>query len=275
MQRSEQIGDLIASLAKAQMEFGTATKDSDNPYYGSKYADLAAVINAVRPALSKHSIALMQFNEADLERQTASVTTSLHHGEQFISITAEAPAVGKGGKDKYEGNSEPKIKFDVQTIGAAWSYLRRYTLQAITGLASEDDDGNSLQNENKPIPRKVTAPPSSKPQEPAVTGPFLLADDMLQCVILGVTEKLSKKNTPYLSATFNGRVDGFNYAFCFHASLCDVLRSAVKKPITVRIAPKRSEDGRSIQYFTVEEVLWLDGVEYENGSPKLEAVHGE
>lgn len=141
MQRSEQIGELITALAKAQAEFTFAAKDSNNPAFNSKYADLAANISAVRPSLSKHGIALMQFDEVDLERQTASVTTSLHFAEQYISIMAEAPAVGMKG-------------FNVQSIGACWTYLRRYTLQALCGLASDDDDGNSLAVENKPVPNK-------------------------------------------------------------------------------------------------------------------------
>ena len=147
MERSEQIGDLISSLAKAQGEFTPALKETRNDFFNSKYADLAANIAAVRPALSKHGIALVQFNESDLERQVAVVTTSLHHGDQYISIAAEAPAVGQKG-------------FNVQSLGATWTYLRRYTLQAICGLASEDDDGNSVATDNKPIAKrqKITPP---------------------------------------------------------------------------------------------------------------------
>src|SRR5271170_7712026 len=131
MDRSVEIGELIAALAKAQAEFTPALKSADNPFFNSKYADLATNIDAVRPALNKHGIALLQFNQSDLGRQVGIVTTSLHHGEQYISVTAEAPAVGTKG-------------FNVQSIGACWTYLRRYTLQAICGLASEDDDGHSL-----------------------------------------------------------------------------------------------------------------------------------
>lgn len=141
MDRSPEVGDLIAALAKAQAEFTFASKDSTNPAFSSKYADLAANLIAVRPALSKHGIAIMQFDESDVERQTASVTTSLHFANQWISATAEAPAVGRSG-------------FNVQSLGACWTYLRRYTLQALCGLASDDDDGNSLAVENKPVTRK-------------------------------------------------------------------------------------------------------------------------
>jgi hypothetical protein len=142
MERSEQIGDLMGALAKAQSEFTYAPKDSKNPAFNSNYADLASVITAVRPALSKYGVAFLQLDESDVERQTASVTTSLHHGEQWMSITAEAPATGVKG-------------FNVQSLGAAWTYLRRYSLQALVGLASDDDDGNSLAVENQPTPKRA------------------------------------------------------------------------------------------------------------------------
>ncbi|MDR5727528.1 MAG: ERF family protein [Terriglobia bacterium] len=142
MERSEHIGDLIAALAKSQAEFTFASKDSKNPVFNSSYADLASNIQAVRPVLSKHGIAMLQFDECDTERQTAKVTTSLHLGEQWISVTAEAPATGQKG-------------FNVQSVGSCWTYLRRYTLQAICGLASDDDDGNSLAVENTPTPPAI------------------------------------------------------------------------------------------------------------------------
>jgi hypothetical protein len=142
MNRSEQIGDLMLALAKAQSEFTYAAKDSENPAFRSKYADLASVIAAVRPVLSKHGIAFLQMDGSDVERQTASVTTSLHHGEQWINMTAEAPAMGLKG-------------FNVQSLGAAWTYLRRYSLQALVGLASDDDDGNSLAVDNAPPAKEV------------------------------------------------------------------------------------------------------------------------
>ena len=69
---------------------------------------------------------MLQLNQSDIGRQVGIVTTSLHHGEEFISVTAEAPAAGQKG-------------FNVQSLGACWTvYLRRYTLQALVGLASED-----------------------------------------------------------------------------------------------------------------------------------------
>jgi hypothetical protein len=163
MKKSEQVGELVAALAKAQAEFTPALKDSKNPYYDSKYADLAAVIGAVRPALNKHGVILTQDISADLERQVAIVRTSLYHGEQFFEIEIEAPAKGQSKKD--ENSGVPGTKFDVQTIGTGTLYLRRYSVAAICGLAAEDDeedDGNSLDGNNKPIAKKTLCPVCGK-----------------------------------------------------------------------------------------------------------------
>ncbi len=163
MKKSEQVGELVTALAKAQAEFTPALKDSKNPYYNSKYADLAAVIGAVRPALNKHGIILTQDISADLERQVAIVRTSLYHGEQFFEIEIEAPAKGQSKKDEQSGMAG--TKFDVQTIGAGTLYLRRYSVAAICGLAAEDDeedDGNSLDGDNKPIAKKAICPVCGK-----------------------------------------------------------------------------------------------------------------
>lgn len=138
MDRSPEIGALISALAKAQSEFGHAIKGNTNSAFNSKYADLADNIDAVRPSLNKHGIVFLQFPEVDVAAQTVTVTTALHLGEQFIANAFTAPGTGQRG-------------FNVQSIGAATTYLRRYGLQAICGLASADDDGNSLAVDNKPV----------------------------------------------------------------------------------------------------------------------------
>ena len=181
MKRSEKIGELIGALAKAQAEFTPSVKDSSNPYYNSKYADLSAVLGAVRPSLNKHEIFVTHNLESDLERQVAIVTVGLYHHEQFIEVTVEAPAVGRAKKEEFGAGSG--TKFDVQTLGAAWTYLRRYTLQAICGLASEDDDGNSLQNDNKPIQKRTAPAPEPPPTGEEGTFIYNAADSILICKI--------------------------------------------------------------------------------------------
>jgi hypothetical protein len=272
--QSENIGELITALAKAQLEFTPALKDSDNPFFKSKYADLATNINAVRPALNRHGIAIIQADSSELERAIARVRTSLHCGEQWIASEAEAPAIDKSGN------------VNVQTLGSAWTYLRRYTLQAICGLASEDDDGNSLTNgmdgAKKPAqiaaekkwddidpPHEITLNDQLKASnkleaEKKVAamraelaekqGIFSIEGDVLHCKIIGI-EKLKKKSgEEYLSVTLNQRhPNGSQKASVWDTKLWQVIEKCLDHECKLKISVKGL-------YITVEDVLWFEGI---------------
>ena len=105
-------------LARAQMELGKAVKSADNPYFKSKYAGLDEVIEACRNVLNKHGIAVTQ----------------------PVEYTPEVTKPPEGGGVmplEYK-------KADMQSLGSALTYARRYSLQAICCLATDepDDDGN-------------------------------------------------------------------------------------------------------------------------------------
>lgn len=126
MNKSETIGELAKALATAQGEIENASKNAKNPHFKSNYADLAEVINTVRPIMSKHGISISQFPA--FEGGLASVETIVMHtsGEWMSGIS-----------------SAPVTKQDAQGVGSAITYLRRYSLAAIAGIAQEDDDGNN------------------------------------------------------------------------------------------------------------------------------------
>ena len=134
--------ELIAALSKAQGEISNAAKNSKNPHFKSDYADLAAVLNTVKPALSKHGIALVQGTAFDGAMVT--VTTVLAHSSGG-SISSEASCV--------------PAKMDGQGIGSATTYLRRYSLAAMTGIAQEDLDGEDSKHNTTP------PPPARKPRK--------------------------------------------------------------------------------------------------------------
>ena len=129
-------------LARAQMELGKAVKSADNPYFKSKYAGLDEVIEACRNVLNKHGIAVTQTVEYTPEvtktpegggdmkyyPQQVFLVTTLLYGDQ--SIRSVMPLEYK--------------KADMQSLGSALTYARRYSLQAICCLATDepDDDGN-------------------------------------------------------------------------------------------------------------------------------------
>lgn len=138
MNKSESIASISAALAKAQAEIENASKSSVNPHFKSRYADLAEVLNTVRPVFSKHGIAIVQ--APSFESGVASVETLLAHSSgEWLSNTCSAPV----------------SKQDAQGVGSAITYLRRYSLAAFAGIAQEDDDAEAS------IPRKPQAAPKA------------------------------------------------------------------------------------------------------------------
>ena len=127
--------ELFAALAKAQNAVENATKGSINPHFKNRYADLAEVLNTVRPVFSSYGLSIIQ-NPA-FDGSLVSVHTALCH-ESGGYVTAIASCV--------------PAKADAQGVGAATTYLRRYSLASITGVAQEDDDGQSAVNPVKPAP---------------------------------------------------------------------------------------------------------------------------
>jgi hypothetical protein len=127
--------ELFAALAAAQAEVENANKNSANPHFRSRYADLAEVLNTVRPVFAQHGIAIVQAPSFDGALVT--VTTALVHSG--------------GGRVTSEMSCVP-AKSDSQGVGACATYLRRYSLAAMAGIAQEDFDGNDSAHAGKPAP---------------------------------------------------------------------------------------------------------------------------
>lgn len=128
--------NLIKALVKARAGFEPLKKDKVNPHFKKKYASLDSVNNAVLPSLCKNDLVVTQVIEPMGDGQA--VKTVLWHisGEKIESFLM-LPNTG-----------------DMQKLGSAITYARRYALSAILGVsADEDDDGNGAGG----------APPKSKP----------------------------------------------------------------------------------------------------------------
>ena len=117
---------LFAAYAKAQGAMGEVLKGATNTHFGTKYATLADVVGAVIPAMSANGIAVMQSPSFDGEVLT--VETIITHAD--------------GGWMKSSLSVRPG-KPDAQGLGSAATYLRRYALMSLAGVAPEDDDGNA------------------------------------------------------------------------------------------------------------------------------------
>jgi hypothetical protein len=122
MNKSESIAALSAALSKAQGEMRGAVKDSANPFFKSRYADLASVIEAAREPLAKNGLAVIQLITG------TDVETVLTHssGEWISSIIQLTPKT----------NSP-------QDAGSCITYARRYSYAAIVGLSAVDDDAEA------------------------------------------------------------------------------------------------------------------------------------
>ncbi len=147
MAQSETIGKLADALAKAQGQITNASRDKENPFFKSKYADLASVWAACREPLSMNGLSVVQTTEVS---DAVILTTRLLHasGEWISGELSVLPS-----------------KKDPQGIGSAITYLRRYGLAAIVGVATEDDDAESATVHSAPAGLKavtVTHPPASE-----------------------------------------------------------------------------------------------------------------
>lgn len=136
MKTSESIKAIAPALLAAQQAIEAATKDAVNPHFKHKYADLQAVIGAVKEPLNDNGIVFLQALGYDPVATMALVeTTLLHQTGEFISTTTPIYC------------AKPN---DPQAFGSGVTYSKRYALQALLGLPTEDDDAEPQNQKSKP-----------------------------------------------------------------------------------------------------------------------------
>lgn len=156
MEMSPEINELAGALAKAQTTLANASKDANNPFFKSKYATLASVWDAWQAVGPANGLAVAQAVDGEEgERDTLyAVTTLLTHssGQWIKSITPIL--LGKK---------------DMQNLGSACTYARRYSLSAMVGISPEDDDGNEAAKspQTKSAPAKQQKPKEDNYPSPA------------------------------------------------------------------------------------------------------------
>ena len=126
LEMSDTIGALSADLATAQGRISNAAKNSTNPFFESKYASLAACLDAAKPHLADCRLSVVQM--PFFEGGAVGVKTIISHasGEWIASTLKLKPT-----------------KMDPQGVGSAITYARRYAFAAMVGLAQADDDAES------------------------------------------------------------------------------------------------------------------------------------
>ena len=120
-------------MAKAQGEMGGAHKAANNPFFKSKYANLSEVIKAVKEPFTNNGLSYVQFPIEEGGR-IGIETILMHESGEWLSNSFTVQL----------------SKQDAQGAGSAITYCRRYGLQAVAGIPSEDDDGNSASKQAGP-----------------------------------------------------------------------------------------------------------------------------
>ena len=147
MNQSESISNLTLALSIVQGKMSHAVKDSANPFFKSKYADLESVWDVCRSLLSENGLAVMQFpgdiNFVQLEKDNGDVNIATK-----MSLTTIISH--KSGEWISKEMSVPVTKPDAQGAGSALTYMRRYALAAVVGVVQADDDGNAASSP-KPV----------------------------------------------------------------------------------------------------------------------------
>ena len=126
MKQSETIDKLAIALCKAQSAMGGAVKDSSNPFFKSKYADLTSVVKAIKEPFSDNGLSYVQFPHST-DSGIGVTTRLMHTSGQWLESDFVLPIV----------------KADPQAAGSAITYARRYALQSIAGIPTADDDAEA------------------------------------------------------------------------------------------------------------------------------------
>ncbi len=120
--------NLYTKLNEVKKEIGAISKDSTNPFFKSKYFDINSLLKHVEPLLQKNGLLLLQ---PIIKGEVFSEIIDIESGESVTS-SIQLPQID-----------------DPQKIGSCVSYYRRYTLQSLISLQSEDDDANSASQATK------------------------------------------------------------------------------------------------------------------------------
>lgn len=128
--------NLATALCNMQMTELSAVADSNNPFHNAKYADLSSVWAAIRKPLTSNGLAILQTTQP-YPRGITVITTLMHISGESVSTSISAEVAAS----KPDKNGQ--VKPNIQGLGSTITYLRRYSLAAMVGVASVDDDGES------------------------------------------------------------------------------------------------------------------------------------
>ncbi|WP_239733034.1 ERF family protein [Mammaliicoccus sp. E-M26] len=178
MNKSESIVEISKAMAKFQSEVKQPFKDANNPFFKSKYVPLESVVESITSIAPKHGISFVQWASNDDTGRVGVSTMIMHTSGEYIEF------------DPVYMNAD---KNTAQGAGALISYLKRYSLSAVFGITSDqDDDGNHASgNTNKP-----KQSPKAKPEQIKN-----LQDKIKQAIEVGGDDASEQKVMQWLKIT--------------------------------------------------------------------------
>jgi hypothetical protein len=156
MKKSDSIVKISLALLKAQKEMEGAKKGSKNPFFKSSYADYNSVLEACKESLNNNGISVLQPHGVKITGDKAVGTVDtilLHESGEFLSSST----LVRASKDN-----------DPQAFGSAVTYARRYGLQSLVSLPSEDDDGEGAMGRKKQVSSSFKKPAAKKVEKKEV-----------------------------------------------------------------------------------------------------------
>jgi hypothetical protein len=285
---------LSKALGEAQNEFDDAVKSAVNTYGGWKYTPLKAIVDAVRPSITKYHLTILQFPVTNLEEKTITIYTRLSHWDsgEWMQNALEVPgelALGKDGAPK----------FNQQTIGGSQTYAQKYAYKAIAGIPdgeemidSTDEKGDlpSRKKSQQPATRPTTTaqPAQQQTTQRAATAPAaaqpqgavlkFIPPNGLTAVIKGVKEikglpaKPADGDIPAVTGvrarlivTLLGQHNGVSEASCFDTKLWPAIKESVGLECHFQIFEGTTASNKP--FIRIEDLIYVAGEEYVNGQP--------
>lgn len=174
---------LAVALVAAQLEMPELEKNAVNPHFKNRFMSLDNLIAKTRPVLNRHGLAIAQFPTVS-ETGGLVLTTVLLHGDSGERLEFDTPLLGAAE--------------NMQQLGAAITYARRYAWQAVLGVAAEEDtDGETTKQpagRKKPAVKAITR--DQQRRLFAIAGENGVSLEVLREIVVGVTGAESTSAIP-------------------------------------------------------------------------------
>ena len=157
---------IFKALAAAQAGFHSALKDTANPFFKSKYADLSAVWEACKEGLKENNLFVSQ-QPGFIEAAGCWAIVTKIYNEAGETIEGTTPIIASKANDP-------------QAFGSAMTYARRYGLAATLGIVTDDDDAEGAMNRNQSQKAPAAKPAPEPNPEPATDKQKALIISLIQ-----------------------------------------------------------------------------------------------